>query len=286
MFFSGISDEASQYLERQLAAHRELGWTHIELRNIDGKNLTDADDAAFARIADAVEASGIQVCCFASQLANWSRPITSDFAVDREELARAIPRMQRLGTKFIRGMSYPNDGLSHDAWRDEAVRRMRELTKMAEDGGVILVHENCNGWGGESPENTLELLERVDSPALKLVYDTGNPFMHRQDALAYLQAVIDHVIHVHIKDGYLDGDKHVFTYPDEGSCQVGACIRTLLAHGYDGGYSIEPHLASIVHTGEVKGDNPEQARWESYLEYGRRLMTVYQREAAQFAGVK
>ncbi|HEX2952048.1 MAG TPA: sugar phosphate isomerase/epimerase family protein, partial [Armatimonadota bacterium] len=207
------------------------------------------------------------------------RPITNDFSVDVEEMKRAIPRMQRLGTKIIRCMSYPNDGLSDEAWRDEAVRRLRELAKMAEDGGVILAHENCNGWGGESPENSLEMLERIDSPAFKLIYDTGNPFMHKQNAVEYLRKVIDHVVHVHIKDGYLDGEKPVFTYPDEGSCKVGECIRILIEHGYDAGYSIEPHIAAIIHTGEV-GEDRATTMWKSYLEYGRRLMAVYDRAAA------
>jgi len=282
MFFAGISDEASGDIRKQLAAHQQLGWRHIELRGIDGTNLTDVDDAKFDDIVAAVEASGINVCCFASQLANWSRPITTDFAVDVAELRRAIPRMQRLGSPFIRCMSYPNDGFSEEAWRDEAVRRLRVLAKMAEDGGVTLVHENCNGWGGESPENTLELLERVDSPAFKLVYDTGNPFAHGQNAPAYLRQVIDHVVHVHIKDGYMDGDKNMYTYPGEGSCDVGNCIQQLIEHGYDGGYSIEPHIAAIIHTGEV-GLDRETAMWQSYLEYGRRLMALYEKTAAAVA---
>lgn len=277
MFFTGISDEASQLIERQIVAHQELGWTRLELRAVSGKNLTDVDDATFEHVVQAVTEANMTVYCFASQLANWSRPITGDFEIDVAEMRRAIPRMQRLGTKFIRCMSYPNDGLSEVVWREEAIRRMRALATMAEDGGVILVHENCNGWGGESPENTLELLERVNSPALKLVYDTGNPFMHRQDALAYLQQVIDHVVHVHIKDGYLDAEgKNVFTYPGEGSCQVEACLRTLIEHGYDAGYSIEPHIAAIIHTGEV-GLDRENAMWQSYMEYGRRLMALYEK---------
>lgn len=280
MYFTGISDEAGLTIERQIAAHQSLGWQHHELRNIDGKNLTDVDDAAFQRITEAIEAAGMTVCCFASQLANWSRPITNDFAVDIEEMRRAIPRMQRLGTKYIRCMSYPNDGWADDAWRDEALRRLRELARMAEDGGIMLLHENCNGWGGESPENTLEMLERVGSPAFKLVYDTGNPFAHKQNALEYLRAVIDYVEHIHIKDGYLDGEKNVFTYPGEGSCQVEACVRLLIEHGYDGGFSIEPHLASIIHTGDIGGEERAQLLWDSYIEYGRRLMTLYERAVA------
>jgi len=279
MFFSGISDEAGQSIERQIAAHRALGWRHLELRNIDGVNLTSVDDATFETIFAAVNAAEMSVCCFASQLANWGRRITNDLTVDIEEMRRAIPRTQRFGTRYIRCMSYPNDGWSETDWRDESVCRLRELSKMAEGGGITLVHENCDGWGGVSPANTLELLERVDSPAFKLVYDTGNPAMHHQDALDYLRQVVDHVVHIHIKDGWHDGEKGAYTFPGEGTCQVEACIRLLLDLGYDSGYSIEPHIAAIVHTGDTGADRDESL-WNSYLEYGKRFMTLFAKVAA------
>ena len=275
MYFSGIADEAGKSIVRQIAVHQALGWRHIELRTIDGVNLTDVDDATFDGIAGAVTDAGLTVCCFASQLANWGRPITNDFAVDTAELTRAIPRMHTLGTRFIRCMSYPNKGWEETAWRDEVVRRLRELACMAADSGVTLVHENCDGWGGVSPANTLELLERVDSPALKLVYDTGNPVAHGQDALEYLRTVIDHVVHVHIKDGKPGADHPTYMYAGDGACQVEACIRLLNIHGYDDALSIEPHIAAIIHTGDMGGPERDQALYDSYLEYGRRLMALY-----------
>ncbi len=44
MFFSGISDEAGQAIDTQIKAHRELGWEYLELRLIDGTNLTELSD--------------------------------------------------------------------------------------------------------------------------------------------------------------------------------------------------------------------------------------------------
>ena len=93
MFLSGLADEASPVLRRQIEAHRALGWGHVEIRNIEGKNLTDLGDDAFDRAAAAIEESGLQVSCFSSQLANWSRRIDSDFERDIEEMRRAVPRM-------------------------------------------------------------------------------------------------------------------------------------------------------------------------------------------------
>ena len=275
MFFSGISDEAGQGIDTQIRAHRELGWSHLELRLIDGQNLTAVSDAKFGEVYEKVTEAGMKVSCFGSAIANWARPITCDPAIDIEDLKRAIPRMRRFGTRFIRVMSYPNDKdhpLPEAAWRAEAVRRMRTLAKMAEDGGVILAHENCSGWGGLSSANSNILLGEVNSPALKVVFDTGNPVTYGQDPWAYYQDVCREIVYVHIKDARLLEGKEVYTYCGEGDGRVKDIVRDLLAKGYAGGISIEPHLAAVIHTGQ-KAETEGQL-YDSYVEYGRRLMKI------------
>jgi sugar phosphate isomerase/epimerase len=150
MTITGIADEGSPELKDQIRIHRELGWNTLELRLIGKTNICAIDDQAFDRVYAALQEERMKVICFASSIANWARPITSDFQTDVEELKRAMPRMQRLGTRFIRVMSYPNDGLSEGEWRKEAIRRMKELARMAAGGDVVMVHENCSGWGGSS----------------------------------------------------------------------------------------------------------------------------------------
>ncbi len=271
MFITGIADEAAPGIAGQIDAHMELGWKHIELRCVDGVNLCLADDEVFQGTAAALEAAKMQADCFGAAIANWSRPITGDFKLDTDELAQAIPRMQRLGAKFIRVMSWTQaDPPVPDAqWRDEAVRRMKELARMAEDGGVVMVHENCDGWGGQGPQQTLDLLERVNSPALKLVWDTGNPVAHGQDALPYCKAVREYIVHVHIKDYKAEDGKKNACYPGDGLGAVRESISFLLETGYDGGFSIEPHMAGQIHLGE---DAARAAKGrEIYIEYGRRL---------------
>ena len=51
-------------------------------------------------------------------------------------------------------------------------------------------------------------------------------------------------------------------------------IQDLMNRGYEGGLSIEPHLAAVVHTGEESG--PEKL-YESYVTYGRRLSNLVER---------
>jgi sugar phosphate isomerase/epimerase len=272
VFFSGIADEAGDDIDTQIRAQQELGWKHVELRNVSGVNLTDLCDRTFEEVIEKVSDAALGVSCFASQLCNWSRPITKHPDIDRHELARAIPRMQMTGCPFIRTMSYPNAGWPEDEWRDEVISRMKVLARMAEDGGVILLHENCNGWGGLGPDETLGLLEEVGSAALKLVWDTGNPVAHGQEPLKYYDAVKEHVVYVHIKDGVCQDGSTTYTYPGEGDGQVEDVLQDLVSRGYAGGLSIEPHLAAIVH--ESTSASEAEGAYECYVEYGRRLMAL------------
>lgn len=275
MFFSGISDEAGRDIATQIHAHEELGWTYMELRSIEGVNVTQLTDHQFDAVFGALTDHSMRVSCFASAIANWARPITSDFNQDIIDLKIAIPRMHRLYTPFIRVMSYPNDPdhpLEERDWRKESIRRMKYLAQMAEDAGITLVHENCSGWGGLSAENSNILLGEVDSPALKVVFDTGNPVTYGQNAWDYYQAVRKDIVYVHIKDAKKINSEDHYCLCGEGDGYVKEIIADLLQQGYDGGFSIEPHLAAVIHTGQSASS--EDVLYQSYIIYGKRLMEI------------
>jgi sugar phosphate isomerase/epimerase len=275
MFYSGISDEAGQAIDTQIKAHKELGWEYLELRLVDGANITALPEDKFDEVYRKVSEAGMKVSCFGGAIANWARPITCDPNIDIEDLKQAIPRMHKLNTPYIRVMSYPNDPdnpLPESEWRKEAIRRMKVLAKIAEDGGIVMVHENCSGWGGQSAENSNILLEEVNSPALKVVFDTGNPVTYGQDPWDYYKTVYPHIVYVHIKDAKKVDGEDVYTYCGEGDGRVRDVLADLLAKGYAGGVSIEPHLAAVIHTGQ-KASSEEQL-YNSYTEYGRRLMKI------------
>ena len=275
MFYTGISDEAGPSIAAQIRAHNELGWDYHELRMIDHTNVTELSDEAFDRVVEALQSADKRVSCLGSGIANWARPITCDPRIDQDDLHVAIPRMKRLGTQFIRVMSYPNDPkhpVGESEWRRESITRMARLAAIAEDAGIVLCHENCSGWGGQSAENSKILLGEVDSPALKIVFDTGNPVAYGQDSWEYYQSVLDDIVYVHVKDARRIDGEEVYTYCGEGDGDVHRILLDLLQRGYDGGISIEPHLAAVIHTGETTDDESEL--YDSYIEYGRRLMAI------------
>jgi len=51
-----------------------------------------------------------------------------------------------------------------------------------------------------NPEMLLEIIEHFDSPHVTINFDTGNSFISRQDPVTFLEQVIQHVTHVHVKN--------------------------------------------------------------------------------------
>ncbi|MBN1808480.1 MAG: sugar phosphate isomerase/epimerase [Planctomycetes bacterium] len=277
MFISGFVDEAGGDLATQIKVTRELGFSHVELRMIDGVQFCSVDDGAFEKIWADLQAAGVEISCYGSAVANWSRPVTGDLQVDIDDLKRVGPRMRKTHTPFIRIMSWKQGDVSEADWKNLAISRMKELARVAEDEGITLVHENCDGWGGHEPQNTLVLLEEVASPNLKLVFDTGNPVGHDQDAWEYYKLVQDHIVYVHIKDYRKpeDGGKAVACYAGEGEGRVEDIVTDLLKNGYDGGFSLEPHIAGAVHEGKIAGETA--SAYDIYLNYGKGFAALLDR---------
>jgi sugar phosphate isomerase/epimerase len=289
MILTGFTDEAGQNLDTQIKATQELGWNHLSARGLNGKNLHDLSEEAFATAADRLDTAGIKVIEFGSLIGSWSKPIESDFDITLGEIERAIPRMQRLGTKMIRIMSYGQKPWGEDQQEAERFRRMREIVKRFDEAGLSAIHENCMNWGGFSAQYTLRLVEEV--PGLKLIFDTGNPVFQRdrskpepypwQNALEFYQAVKAHVAHVHIKDCLNppdDGDEpERYTLPGEGQCQLSEILQALKADGYDGAFAIEPHVATVFHSKDGEEVDAEQC-YNSYVEYGRAFEKLLERD--------
>jgi len=283
VILSGISDEAGNLLDTQVKATQDLGWHHIEMRNVEVPgfpkgNLHDIPDAAFDIVVGKLSQAGIQVNCFASTIMNWAKTVATPFDVTLAEVRRAIPRMQRLGTKFVRIMSLkPADDT--DTIPPVVFERVREVTRMFRDAGLTPVHENCMNHGGMSWQHALQLLEEV--PGLKWVFDTANPVFNpdrrkpkpwpRQDPWEFWTHVKAHVAHLHVKDARWNPAKNDadYAWPGEGDGAVRQILTEALASGYDGGISIEPHMVVVFHDAGSKANDAATAA--NYVEYGRRL---------------
>jgi sugar phosphate isomerase/epimerase len=281
---TGFADEATNGIEGQVAVLKQLGWNAIELRAVDSTLAHNLPENDFSRVADYLEEQGIEVACLGSGIANWSIPITQPFEETKDVVHRTIKRMKRLHTTYVRIMSFkviqdPEGRILEDQMVDERIRRMNWICQSFLDEGLVPVHENCHTYGGLSYEHTLFLLDKV--PGLKLVFDTGNPPITAdgrkdfpypfQDSYEFFSHVKDHIVHVHIKDAVMDADGKTehYRYPGEGTGQIRKIVSELKRDGYDGYFSIEPHMEVVFHN--AAAESTEERRIANFIEYGRRF---------------
>ncbi|MBQ0072457.1 MAG: sugar phosphate isomerase/epimerase [Spirochaetales bacterium] len=286
--FAGFADEASDSIEGQCRVLKALGWSHIELRGVNGKQICDLSEEEFQHVLETLKKEGIQVCSLGSNIANWGQSILAPMDETIALVERTVPRAKALGAKYMRIMSYSiltEEGgiVLEDQKEEERFRRLRYITDTLLEAGITPVHENCFTYGGLSYEHTLKLLENV--PGLKLVFDTGNPpidvdvrtgFPYSyQSAWEFYEAVKPYIAHVHIKDSWCDekGGEH-YTFPGEGKGDVVRIVEDLERSGYTGFYSMEPHMAVVFH--DKSKVSSEEARMANFQEYGKRFMELYE----------
>lgn len=297
LYFTGFADEVSGDIDVQIKSTKELAWNFIEARNIEGKNITDISDKKFEEIYSKLMESGINISCFGSKVANWGKSPykEEDYKQSIEELKRAIPRMKKLGTKMIRGMSFfipKNEHPDNPDLENSIIKKLKVLVSMCEQEDIIYLHENCMNYFSQSYEHMKRLIESIDSPYFKVVFDTGNPVFtdnrigdppyKKQNTWEVYQILKQKIHYVHIKDGIFIKDTEnyfpevEYTFPGEGNGQVKKVLKDLIANGYEGGISIEPHMGEVYHkkSDNDKNESLDEYKFNTYIEYGKKTMKM------------
>jgi sugar phosphate isomerase/epimerase len=293
----GIGDEAASFLSGQIRATMELGWNSIEMRAVEvpgslKANFHDIPDTAFDLAVRELEKANLHVHCFGSAIMNWAKKVTDPFQITQDEVKRTIPRMQRLGTKFVRIMSYKPDDHEYRI-PPKVFRRVREVTNRFLDHGIQPLHENCMNFGGMSWQHALELLDKC--PGLKWLFDPAIPLSNLdrskakpwspQDPWEFWTHLRDHVEHIHIKDAIWNAaEKDAdYTWPGEGEGRVRDILRDATARGYNGTVSIEPHMVVVFHDANSKATDEDTHR--NFIEYGRRAEALVAEVTAEVAAL-
>ena len=281
MELMGIADEGAVTIEGQIRVTQDLGWKWIESRFVEVEGfekgpIHDIPEEAFDQVVAKLEESSVGIYAFGSTICNWQKTVETPFEVTLAEVERTIPRMKRLGTKFVRIMSFkPDDDAGTTP--PEVFERVGEVTKRFLDEGLQPVHENCMNHGGMSWQHAEELLEKV--PGLKWVFDTANPIFNAdrrgeqpwsmQCPWEFWEHMRDHTTHIHIKDAVKTEDGEQYHFPGEGDGRVRDILKDAFSRGYDAGISIEPHMTVVFH--DTDSEAPEQKMADNFIEYGRRL---------------
>ncbi len=238
---TGFADEIAEPLDEQLAVLEELGLTHLDLRQVDGRTIHEFSDAELADIKQTLDERGFQVSSIGSPIGKIH--ITDPFGPHLEKFERVVEVAEHFDTEYIRLFSYyipeEDDPSEH---REEVLERMARKTEIAEQAGVKLIHENEKRIYGDVPSRCRDILTNVDSPALTAAFDPAN-FLE-VGVRPYPDALINHVEHVgylHIKDAIF-GEEGEIRPAGEGDGRIKDIVTAMDGRGFTGFASLEPHL--------------------------------------------
>lgn len=248
---SGFADEIDADFETQCSVLDDLDIRWIEFRSAWRTNILDLSDEELTRAHGILDAHGIRTSSIGSPIGKVG--VNDDFDAHLARFDRALEVAERLAAPYIRLFSFfIPEGDEPARHRDEVLRRMSALVDRASGRAVTLVHENEKEIYGDTPDRCLDIVTSVGSPQLKLVWDAANfvqcgvrPFT---DGYAKLRP---HVDYIHVKDALL-ADASVVP-AGEGDGELRETIGALRADGFDGFFSMEPHLAHAERTGGFSG---------------------------------
>jgi len=248
---SAFADEIDDDLDVQCRTLQRLGIGCLELRSAWGVNVADFDAAMRKDTRAVLDEYGIKVSSIGSPIGKIG--VTEPFEPHLERFENVLTVAAELEAPYVRVFSFfVPEGDDADRHRNVVLARMSALADLSGTHRQVLLHENEKHIYGDVPRRCLDLVESVASPWLRLTWDSANfvqcgvrPFT---DAYASLRP---HVEYVQVKDAVMATGEVVPAGHGDG--ELVETLRALRDDGFDGYFSLEPHLHSVHAQGGFSG---------------------------------
>jgi len=258
---SAFADEAGPSTDEQIKALKAAGYNFIDLRNVDGFNITMLPLDKAKDVRAKLDAAGITVGMYGSPIGKID--ITEDFNIDVEKLKHLGALRPILGATNVRLFSYYNKANKPKTeFAKVALDRLRELAKIGKDLGLVLYHENESHIFGDRCEDVLTIANTVRGDAFKMIFDFGNYNAGGENALENWKKLKPLTDAIHLKDNVRNADGKLHHVP---AGQGGGFIKEILADaaksGWTGPLTLEPHL---THSAAVMATGPSGVANQAY----------------------
>lgn len=230
-----FSDEASPSIDAQIDALLRNGLDGMEIRNVDGVNISDITKEKAKEVKTKLDAHGLSVWSIGSPIGKIN--LQDDFEKHLEKFKHTLELSEILGAQNIRLFSFfvPKDRPESD-FKDEVFARLNRFVEAAKDYNITLYHENEKGIFGDIPERCLEIHKQF--PEIKAVFDPANFVQCGVDTVKAWALLKEYVHYMHVKDALEDG----FVVPSgKGIGNVQRIAKDFIAHGGKE-FTVEPHL--------------------------------------------
>ncbi|MEX2214416.1 MAG: TIM barrel protein [Phycisphaeraceae bacterium] len=260
---SAFTDEAATDIDGQIRAAAAGHLKTIDLRNLDGFNISELPLDHAKQVKEKLDAAGLSVGMFGSPIGKID--ITQDFAIDQKKLDTLGKLADIFSCRKVRIFSYFN---SKDdatkakpmyAWAAEALRRLGALKEQAAKLNLCLYHENEHiifgdkVWQNETIARSLrdEGAPGSEGPGIhfRCIFDFDNYNQVGEDVWAAWQRLQPYTDAFHLKDS----TKECTHVPiGTGNGRAADILADALKRGWTGHLANEPHLSrspAIMATG-------------------------------------
>jgi sugar phosphate isomerase/epimerase len=265
-----VAEETGSDFSRSLSVARSLGIRNLDFGSLWGQRIDHVPFGNMVRAKQLLREHNVSVRIIATEAFKpvvlggvGTESIGKDpHCLEHLELVRAsIDAARFFGAPMVRIFSFRRDtmiGLGNPTTRfarggdfpEEMVEKvaaaLTPALDIAREEGVVLAVENVRSCWCNSGRNTALLLQAVDSPWLKVIWDPANAFVSGEENVTgegYAE-VRSSVAHVHLKDAVvLDQDTGLTEWEriGDGSVELLDSLRVLRDDGYNGCVSIETH---------------------------------------------
>lgn len=230
---------------------RDAGFDGLEpTLEREGELALATGEAACRKLGDMIRETGLDVASLACGLfwqASYTSPDPADRARAREWTIAGLDRARWLGTDTLLVVPGVVGHFKRPAVRitpyAEALRlafeALRELASEAEERGVAIAIENVWNQFLLSPVEMRDLIDRVNSPMVRVYFDVGNvlKFGFPQD---WIETLGRRIARIHLKDFKIAmGNIEGFCPLGEGDADWPAIMTALQQIGYAGPLTYE-----------------------------------------------
>lgn len=231
-----FADEASPRVDEQIAAMLRNGMDGLEMRNVDGENVSDISLDKAREIRGKLDDAGLITWSIGSPIGKIDL-VNDDFEAHLDKLRHTVDVAHVLGAENIRMFSfYYPAGEDPADYRDEVMERLERMVEVCKGSGVSLCHENEKGIYGDIAARCLDIHRSV--PALAGIFDPANFIQCGQDTTEGWAMLKTYTKYMHIKDALADG---TVVPVGHGTGNVKAIVKDFLESG-GVALTLEPHL--------------------------------------------
>ena len=191
--------------EEAIDLYAKLGYEAIEFLCLDDYRCAVSPTAALnahLELSKKIQDRGLEPACLTPYVKDLNHPDPEEYRKQKDMLKGAVEIAARIGFKFVRvfGGRLVEPKNRRQSF-DRLVAALRECAPVAEDNQVVLAIENHYNTLTVTAAETVALVQAVEHPYVKIIYDQSNiTQMRGEDYNEAIGIQKDHIAHVHLKD--------------------------------------------------------------------------------------